>query len=96
MKTNQYIVKTNYRSSGGNLLTDRCSGAFVSEIKRSAFLVIILSVIIVLATGCSSTGIGYNARLISLIPTKQQDANFEHEGGYQPVRSPAFSDFFGS
>jgi hypothetical protein len=78
------------------LLTDRCSGAFVNEIKRSAFLVIILSVIIVLATGCSSTGNGYNARLISLIPTKQQNANFEDDGGYQPVRSPAFSDLFGS
>jgi hypothetical protein len=96
MKTTQYIVKTNYRSSGGNLLSHRCSGAFVNEIKRSAFLVIILSVIIVLATGCSTTGIGYNARLIDLVPTTQRDANSKDDSWYQPVRSPAFSDLFGS
>jgi hypothetical protein len=96
MKVPQYIVHTAYRSNGGSLLTDRCSGAFVNEIKRSAFLIIILSVIVVLATGCSSTGTSSNAKLISLIPTKRQDANSINDSGYQPERSPAFSDLFGS
>jgi hypothetical protein len=96
MKGAQYIVKTLHRSSGGRLLTHRCSGAFVNEIKRTAFLIVTLSVIVVLATGSFSTGTGSNARLISPIPTKQQDANSEHNGGYQRPRSPAFSDLFGS
>jgi hypothetical protein len=97
MKVTQYIVKTAYRASGGSLLTDRCSGGFVSVIKRSAFLVVMLSVIVAFATGCSSTGAGSNATLISLIPANQRNANSEDGGGgYQPVRSPAFSDLFGS
>jgi hypothetical protein len=54
MKLNQHIVTLICPSSSGSLLNDRCSGAFVNEIKRSAFLIIILSVIVVLATGCSS------------------------------------------
>jgi hypothetical protein len=95
MKATQYIVKTVYPSSGGSLLTNHCSGVFVNEIKRSAFLVIILSVIVVLATGCSSTATGSGARLISLIPAKR-DANSENDGRYQPLQSPAFSDLFGS
>jgi hypothetical protein len=96
MKAIQYIVKTPHRSSGGSLLTGPCSGAFVNEIKRSAFLVIILSVIVVLATGCSSTAMGSDVRLISLVPTKQRVTNFDDDRRYQPARSPAFSDLFGS
>ena len=96
MKVTHYIVKTAYRSRGGFLLTDRCSGAFVNAIKRSALLIVMLSVIVVLATGCSSTGTGSNTRLISSISINQQDADSEMMLGYQPVCSPAFSDLFGS
>jgi hypothetical protein len=96
MKFTQYIVKSAHRSSGGSLLTDHCSGAFANEIKRSVFLIIMLSVIVVLATGCSSTGTGSDARLISPIPTDQQNATSEDDTRYQPARSPAFSDSFGS
>jgi hypothetical protein len=96
MKVTQYRYKTGYHSSSGSMLTDICSGAFVDEVKRSAFLIVILSVIVVLATGCSTMGTGSNARLISLIATNPQDANSENDGGYQPARSPAFSDLFGS
>jgi hypothetical protein len=74
MKMIQYIVKTAYRSSGASLLTDHCSGVFLNEIKRSVLPTVMLSVIVVLATGCSSTGTGFNARLISPFPTNQQDA----------------------
>ena len=95
MKATQYIVNTAHRSSGGCLLTGRRSGAFVNEIKRSVFLIVILSLIVVLATGCSTTGTGSNTRLISPIPTNHPDANSEDDGVYQPVRSPAFNDLFG-
>jgi hypothetical protein len=84
------------RPSNGSLLTDTCTGVFVNETKRTAFLIVTLSVIVLLATGCASTGSSVNARLISPISTNQQDANSEGDGAYQPLRSPAFSDLFGS
>ena len=93
---NLYIVKSAYRSSGGSLLTDHCSGAFLNEIKRCALLTVMLGIIVVLVTGCSSTGTGFNARLISPIPINQQDANAEDDEMHQPVGSPAFSDLLGS
>jgi len=96
MKVTKTIVKTAHRSSGGSLLTGPCSGAFVNEVKRSAFLVIILSVIVVLATGCSSMGTGSNVSLLTSVPIKQREANPAGDGRYQPVRSPAFNDLFGS
>jgi len=93
---NLYIVKSAYRSSGGSLLTDHCSGAFLNEIKRCALLTVMLGIIVVLVTGCSSTGTGFNARLISPIPISQQDANAEDDEMHQPAGSPAFSDLLGS
>ena len=96
---NLYIVKSAYRSSGGSLLTDHCSGAFLNEIKRCALLTVMLGIIVVLVTGCSSTGTGgtgLNARLISPISIIQQDANAEDDETQQPAGSPAFSDFLGS
>jgi hypothetical protein len=47
------------------------------------------------AAGCSSTGTGFNARIISLIATKQQASSSEEYGSHQPARSPACSDLFG-
>src|SRR5271166_268289 len=96
MKMNLYIVKSAYRSSGGSLLTDHCSGAFLNEIKRCVLLTVMLGLIVVLVTGCSSTGTGFNARLISPISINQQDANSEDDGTHKPARSPAFSDLLGS
>jgi hypothetical protein len=66
------------------LLTDSCSGAFVNAIARSAFLIVMLNVIVVLATGCFSRGTGSNARLITPILTNPQDANSEDDGGTNP------------
>jgi hypothetical protein len=88
-------MKSAYRPSGGSLLTDHCSGAFLNEIKRSALLTVMLGVIVLLATGCSSTDTGFNARLISPIPSNQQDANSEDDGSYRSARSPVFSDLLG-
>jgi hypothetical protein len=93
---NLYIVKSAYRSSGGSLLTDHCSGAFLNEIKRCALLTVMLGIIVVLVTGCSSTGTGFSARLISPISINQQDANAEDDETQRPAGSPAFSDFLGS
>ena len=93
---NLYIVKSAYRSSGGSLLTDHCSGALLNEIKRCALLTVMLGIIVVLITGCSSTGTGFNARLVSPISINQQDANAEDNETHQPAGSPAFSDFLGS
>jgi hypothetical protein len=89
-------VKSAYRSSGGSLLTDHCSGAFLKEIKRCALLTVMLGIIVVLVTGCSSAGTGFNASLISPIPINQQDANAEDDEMHQPAGSPAFSDLLGS
>lgn len=96
MKINQHIAKLVCHSSSGSLLTDHCSGAFSSEIRRSVLLTAMLGVIVVLATGCSSTGTDFKARLISPIPTNSQAANSEDEGSYQQAESPSFSDLFGS
>ena len=93
---NLYIVKPAYRSSGGSLLTDHCSGAFLNEIKRCALLTVMLGIVVVLVTGCSSTGTGFDGRLISPISSNQQDANAGDDWADQPAGSPAFSDFVGS
>ena len=93
---NLYIVKSAYRSSGGSLLTDHCSGTFLNEIKRCALLTVMLGIIVVLVTGCSSTGTGFSARLISPISINQQDANAEDDETQRPAGSPAFGDFLGS
>jgi hypothetical protein len=67
------------------MLTDSCSGAFLVEVKRSAFLIVILSVTVVFATDCSTTGTDSGAGLISLIPPSHQNVNSEDDGRYQPV-----------
>ena len=95
MKMNQYIVKTAYRSSSGSLLTDHCSGVFLNRIRRAALLTVVLGMTVVLATSCSSTGNGFNARLVSPVSAAQQGSDLEDEGRYEPPRSPAFSDLFG-
>jgi hypothetical protein len=96
MKMNQYIIKLVCPSSRGRLLTDHCSGAFLNEITRAALLTVVLGVTVVLATGCASTGNGLSARLISPLPAIQEASYSAYDGSYQPERSPAFNDFFGS
>jgi hypothetical protein len=77
-------------------ISSHCSGAWWDHIRRAALLAVALGATVVLATGCSSTGTGMNARLISPVPTNQQAANFEDDNLYQPSLSPGFdSDLFG-
>jgi hypothetical protein len=70
---------------------------YIVKIGRATLLAVALGTTAVLATGCSSTGTGFHAGLISPVPTSQQAANFENENWYQPSQSPAFDpDLFGS
>jgi hypothetical protein len=97
MKINQSLVRTAGASSRANLLPGHCAGLFAKQIERAALLAVALGETVVLATGCSSTGTGFDARLISPFPSNQQAANCENDNWYQPSRSPEFDPgLFGS
>ena len=97
MKINQSLVRTAGPSSRATLLPDHCAGVFAKQIERAALIAVALGATVVLATGCSSTGTGFDARLISPVASNQQAANSEDENWYQPSRSPEFDpDLFGS
>jgi hypothetical protein len=97
MKINQYLVKTACPPSSGTLLPDHRFGVFAKHIERAALLAVALGATVFLATGCSSTGTGFDARLTSPVPNNQQAMNSEDDNWDQPSRSPGFdSDFFGS
>ena len=67
------------------------------RIERAGLLAVALGATVVLATGCSSTGTGFDARLISPIPNNQQARNSEDNSWYQASWSPGFNpDLFGS
>ena len=92
---NKYIVETTCPTHA-SWISSHCSGAWWDHIRRAALLAVALGTTVVLATGCSSTGTGMNARLISPAPTNQQAADFEDGNWYQPSLSPGFdSDLFG-
>jgi hypothetical protein len=96
MKIKRDIATLIRPSSSGSLLTDHCSGALVNQIERAALLAVVLGAAVVLATGCSSTDTGFNARLISPVLNNQQARNSEDDNWYQPSRSSGFdSDLFG-
>ena len=92
---NTYIVNTTC-SMHASLLSIHCSGALWDHVRRAALLAVALGTAVVLATGCSSTGTGFKAALISPVPVNQQAAAFENGNSSQPSRSPGFdSDLFG-
>ena len=97
MKINQSLVQTAGPSSRAPLLPDHCAGVLAKQIERAALLAVALGATVVLATGCSSTGTGFDARLISPMPNNLQATNSEDDNWYQPSRSPGFDpDLFGS
>jgi hypothetical protein len=96
MRINSHLAKTACPSSSGTLLPDRCSGVFVNRIERAGLLAVALAAIVVLATGCSSTGTGFSERLISPVPNHQQATNSEYDSWYQPPRNPGLDPDFGS
>jgi hypothetical protein len=92
MNIDQQIVKVSFPVGQLRLLRKHCFGVSLRPLK---FPAVMLAVTVALATGCSSTGAGFSARLISPVPTKQPVANLEEDGSYQPARSPEFSDYLG-
>jgi hypothetical protein len=89
MNMNQHIVTTACPPGNARLLRSYCSGPCLDHIRRAALPAVMLAVGVVLATGCSSTGAGFNARLISPVSNNQQATNSEDDR-YQPWRSPGF------
>ena len=81
---------------GEVLLKVKSTGVCASDIKCYTGAAVLLAVAVVLSTGCSSTGTGFNPLLISPLPAAQQSSDVEENGLNQPARSPAFNDFFGS
>ena len=65
MKLNHHIVKTVCPVCSGRLLRDYRSRSFLDHIRGEGLLAVVLGITVVLASGCSSTGTAFNARLIS-------------------------------
>jgi hypothetical protein len=96
MQSNQHIEKTALPWSNARMLNDRCSGFFFNDMGRAALLAVIFGVVVMLATGCSSTGTGISARLVSPVLATQGNSDWQDDGWYQPSRSPGFHDETGS
>ena len=96
MKMDQKIATSVHPSSSGSLLTDHCSGAFLSEITRTALLAAVPGVTVVLATGCASTRNAVSTNLISAVGNNRRTTKSENDGWHPPTRSPEFDpDLFG-
>jgi hypothetical protein len=97
MKINQSLMGTAGPLNRASLLLGHCAGVFAKQSERAYLLVGGLLTIVVVATGCSSTGTGFGVKLISPVHRNQQAANSEDVNWYQPSRSPEFDpDLFGS
>jgi hypothetical protein len=97
MKINQSLVEAARPSKRATLLPDHCAGLLAKQIERAALRAVAIWATVVLATGCSSTGPSFEARLVNPVHSNQQAANSEDENWYQPSRSPEFDpDLFGS
>jgi hypothetical protein len=92
MQSNQHIEKMTLPCSNARMFGDRCSGLFFNDTGRTAFLVVIFGVAVMLATGCSSTGTGISTRLVSPVLATQGISDPQDDGWYQPPRSPGFDD----
>ncbi len=69
MKLKQHIVKTAYPAGSGQLLRDYSSQCFLDHIRPERSLAMVLGITVVLASGCSSTGTAFNARVINPLQT---------------------------
>src|SRR5215831_10488969 len=96
MKLNFSLRSVIFPTCNDSIFTHHCSGRYFQNIGRCALLAVALGLSTMLATGCSSTGEGFQARLTGSAPTTRHVRESEHNGGYQPKRSPAFDpDLFG-
>jgi hypothetical protein len=96
MQLNQHIERMARPWSGAKMLNDHCSGFFFNDMGRAALLAVVFGVVVLLATGCSSTGTGVKAGLIAPVTSASQDSVPEDDGFYHPPRSPGFNDLTGS
>ena len=79
------------RSSPNN----RCEGLFLHEVRQITLLALVFSLAVMLTTGCSSTGKGFSAKLISPVTNSVKDTALGDDGFYYPARSPVFDDLTG-
>ena len=79
-----------------SILTHDSSGLYLQNIGRGALVAVVLGLSVMLATGCSVTSQGFQAGLVRSAPAPRHVTESEHNGWYQPTRSPAFDpDLFG-
>jgi hypothetical protein len=95
MEINQNVNKL-LNPSKGSLLTDHCSGVFLTEVTKVALLTVMLGISMVLATGCAATGKGVSANMITPVKRNPEVSYLGSTDFYAPTTSPAFSEFFGS
>ena len=96
MKPNLFSSSVISLTCSDSILTHHCSGFYLPNIGRCALLAVALGLSAMLATGCSSTGERFQARLTGSTPTTPRVREPEDNGGYQPTRSPAFDpELFG-
>ena len=79
MQLNQHLEKMAHPWTSAKMLNDRCSGFFFNDMGRAALLAVVFGVAVVLATGCSSTGGGVKAGLITPVINSQQGAVLENK-----------------
>jgi hypothetical protein len=92
MRINKYIVNTSFPIHA-SLISSHCSGAILVPLRRAALPAVLLAVVVVLATGCSSTDVGFSPLLIrGPLPAVQQSSGLEENRWNQPPRIPAFND----
>ena len=96
MQSNKHIEKMALPWSNARMLNDRCSGFFFNDMGRAALLAVIFGVVVMLATGCSSTGTRFSTRLVNPVVATQGNSDSQDDGWYQPPRSPGFNDLTGS
>jgi hypothetical protein len=92
MQSNQETDKIARLQSEGHMFNGGCSRRWFCGLSRAALLAIVFSGTVAFTTGCSSTGGGANA---SFIAPSAQPGVTENEAGYQPPRSPNFSELTG-
>ena len=78
-----------------NLPNRQPSGLFTSDLRRTVLLAITISVAIVLAAGCSSTGTTFSSRMIVPIANENRKTAVEGNDFYEPEHSPDFEDLLG-
>ena len=94
MQSNHEMDRIARLRSEGHMSSDGCYCRWFCGMARAAVLAIVFSATVVVTTGCSSTGGGANARFIAANP-EPGVAAAEDETGYQPPRSPNFSELTG-